>query len=57
MNYETLEVEKRRLIWDLAEKAILLRPALAGASSNTDQGEKIANLARSIAKSIEEPVK
>jgi hypothetical protein len=51
MDYETLTLEKRRIIMDLAEKAILLRPALA-TFSEKKLDEKIVDFAHVIAESI-----
>ncbi|MDR1420415.1 MAG: hypothetical protein LBI86_08585 [Treponema sp.] len=51
MDYETLTAEKRRIIMDLAEKAILLRPALASPSGKS-LSEKIEDFARFIAESL-----
>ncbi|MDR0602343.1 MAG: hypothetical protein LBG42_08175 [Treponema sp.] len=53
MDYETLTAEKQRIIMDLAEKAIFLRPALA-TFSDKSLNEKIKDFARVIAESIED---
>jgi hypothetical protein len=53
MDYELLTSEKQRIIMDLAEKAIFLRPALASFSVKS-LDEKIEDFARSIAESIED---
>jgi hypothetical protein len=52
MDYELLTSEKQRIIMDLAEKAIFLRPALASFSVKS-LNEKIEDFARTIARSIE----
>ncbi|MDR1287370.1 MAG: hypothetical protein LBK08_07155 [Treponema sp.] len=51
MDYEALTAEKRRIIMDLAEKAIFLRPALA-TFSDKNLTEKIEDFARFIAESL-----
>ncbi|MDR2371090.1 MAG: hypothetical protein LBD71_06390 [Treponema sp.] len=53
MDYELLTSEKQRIIMDLAEKAIFLRPALASFSVKS-LNEKIEDFAHAIARSIED---
>jgi hypothetical protein len=54
MDYEKLSSDKKRIILDLAVKAVYLKPTLAGAHSQEELPEKIAAFARTLAGSIED---
>jgi hypothetical protein len=53
MNYEKLTTDKKKIIFDLAIKAMYLRPGLAGLCSGGEPSEKAANLAKHLAELIE----
>jgi hypothetical protein len=56
MDYETLSSDKKQIILDLAIKAVFLCPGLAGNTAGGEQPEKISEFARTLAKSIHDPV-
>jgi hypothetical protein len=55
MNYEKLAADKKRIILDVAVRAVCLRPGLAGNLSGKELPERITELAKILAESIEDP--
>jgi hypothetical protein len=56
MNYELLSSDKKQMFLDLANKAVILCPGLAGEASGRGQSEKISELAKTLAEYVRDPV-
>ncbi|MDR1899632.1 MAG: hypothetical protein LBQ55_06470 [Treponema sp.] len=56
MDYDTMTDDKKHILLDLADKAIGLRPGIAGVSCGEILPDTVINFARDLARSIAEPV-
>jgi hypothetical protein len=56
MDYDTMTDDKKRIVLDLADKAIGLRPGIAGVTYSEVLPDTVINFARNLARSIVEPV-
>jgi hypothetical protein len=54
MDYEKLSSDKKRIILDLAVKAICLKPALGGIQAREELPRKIIDFAKTLANSIKD---
>ncbi|MDR2160273.1 MAG: hypothetical protein LBP23_09450 [Treponema sp.] len=56
MDYDTMTDDKKRILLDLADRAIGLRPGIAGLAHGKTLPDMVINFARELARSITEPV-
>jgi hypothetical protein len=56
MDYDTMTDDKKRIVLDLADKAIGLRPGIVGLDYGEILPDVVINFARSLTRSIAEPV-
>jgi hypothetical protein len=55
MDYDTMTDDKKHILLDLADKAIGLRPGIAGLSCGEVLPDAVTDFARSLARTIAEP--